>query len=155
MVVVADGGMWCRFCIRMDGLLKGLAITSCSGQRRSSNDVRQAGRRRDEGAGSEGWPGRASVDCVGVRGGAVREPAEAYTPGRRRKWRRAQPVMRGGRLHGRPQQVPRLTPAAQGLRGTLQEAPRRLRLPDDALLPAVQQVITMHKIAKLLQFYLI
>jgi hypothetical protein len=155
MVVVAYGGMWCRFCGSMDGLLKGPAITSCSGQRRSSSGVRQARRRRDDGAGSEGWPDRSSVDRVGVRGGAVREPAEAYTPGRRRKWRRAQPVLHGGRLQGRPQQVLRLTPVAQGLRGTLQDAPRRLRPPGYALLPALQQVITMHKIAKILRFYLI
>jgi hypothetical protein len=45
-----------------------------------------------------------------------------------------------GRLQGRPEQVPRLSPPPQGLRGALQDARRRRRRPRDALLPAVQHV---------------
>jgi hypothetical protein len=51
-------------------------------------------------------------------------------------------VVRGGRVRGGPEQVPGLPPPPQGVRGALQDAPRRRRRPRDALLPAVQQVIT-------------
>jgi hypothetical protein len=95
----------------------------------------RGGGRRDEGA-------CGGCNCNGCAIRAVREPDEA--PALWSRWRRrgAVPVVRGGWLQGRPQQVPRLPPPPQGLRGALQDARRRRRRPRDALLPAVQQVYT-------------
>jgi hypothetical protein len=76
----------------------------------------------------------------GGRGGG----GEAAAPRRARRAAAAAavPVVRGGRVQGGPGQVPRLPPAAQGVRGALQDPRRRRRRPRDALLPAVQQVVS-------------
>ena len=63
----------------------------------------------DEGAGGAG------VGRGGCCSGAVREPDEAPAHGRQRHRRGVVPVVRGGRLQGRPQQVPRLPLPTQGL----------------------------------------
>jgi hypothetical protein len=96
-------------------------------QARRARRVRGGGRHGHEGAG-------------GCNRSSVRQPDEAPALGARRRRRGAVPVVRGGRLQGRPEQVPRLPPPPQGLRGALQDARRRRRRPRDALLPAVQQV---------------
>ena len=63
----------------------------------------------DEGAGGAG------VGRGGCCSGAVREPDEAPAHGRQRHRRGVVPVVRGGRLQGRPQQVLRLPLPTQGL----------------------------------------
>jgi hypothetical protein len=96
-------------------------------QARRARRVRGGGRHDHKGVG-------------GCNRNAVHQPDEAPALGaRRRRWG-AVPVVRGGRLQGRPEQVSRLPLPPQGLRGALQDARHRRHRPRDALLPAVQQV---------------
>ena len=91
--------------------------------------------RRDRGGGRHDHEGAG-----GCNRSSVRQPDKARALGARRRRRGAVPVVRGGRLQGRPEQVSRLPPPPQGLRDALQDAHRCHHRPRDALLPAVEQV---------------
>jgi hypothetical protein len=85
--------------------------------------------RRDRGGGRHDHEGAG-----GCNRSSVRQPDKARALGARRRRRGAVPVVCGGRLQGRPEQVSRLPPPPQGLRDALQDAHRRRHRPRDALL---------------------